>query len=303
MAPLCPAGLTGGVLWWHHVRRSQIPSLARRSHAARPPDPLHLPHGPVGAACCPPSAWSGRSTTATGRSSTPARAASRCTGYVVDGADAGRGRHARYLRRRGRRSGGVRAPHQRGRRRGRDHPGRAGQRPPRRHLPHHGRGRVRFLRGQGRAHGAQCAEADPALAVVEVWFRRTPSPPLKPCGTSAPGCARSRAPAPRNADTNTDTNTAESEAFTAKNGGVLMVGAASGAGRVPAWASNTPATSPPCATASTRRDTRRRSLRKPPSPRCTWPTPTLTVPPPTRRSGFPRHPRRSEPRQCEPTAM
>ena len=74
-------------------------------------------------------------------------------------------------------------------------------------------------------------EADPGVAVVGVWFsedavaaaqtlRHIGARPRPVPGTGAVG----------NADKNTDADTAESEAFTAKNGGVLMVGAGTGAG-------------------------------------------------------------------------
>ncbi|MDN4642995.1 VOC family protein [Arthrobacter sp. PsM3] len=79
---------------------------------------------------------------------------------------------------------------------------------------------------------AGSAEADPDLAVVAVWFsedavaaartlRDIGARPRPIPGSSAVG----------NADTNTDVDTVESEAFTAKNGGILMVGTATGAGR------------------------------------------------------------------------
>ncbi|MDJ0353039.1 VOC family protein [Pseudarthrobacter sp. PH31-O2] len=65
------------------------------------------------------------------------------------------------------------------------------------------------------------ADADPGIAVVEVWFSEdavTAAQTLRDIG------ARPR-PAPG------DPDAVESEAFTAKNGGVLMVGAGTGAGR------------------------------------------------------------------------
>jgi hypothetical protein len=65
------------------------------------------------------------------------------------------------------------------------------------------------------AHGAQCADADPALAVVGVWF--TPDPGAATATLQDIG-ARFR-PVP-DADETAD--------FTAKNGGVLMVRPASG---------------------------------------------------------------------------
>jgi hypothetical protein len=68
------------------------------------------------------------------------------------------------------------------------------------------------------AHGAQCADADPALAVVEVWF--TPD---------AAGAAQTlRNMGARLRPTPDDDETAD---FTAKNGGVLMVRPASGTAR------------------------------------------------------------------------
>ncbi len=71
------------------------------------------------------------------------------------------------------------------------------------------------------AHGAQCADADPALAVVEVWF--TPDPAAAEQTLRKMG-ARLR-PVPDNDDTDFI------PAFTAKNGGVLMVRPAAGAAR------------------------------------------------------------------------
>jgi hypothetical protein len=68
------------------------------------------------------------------------------------------------------------------------------------------------------AHGAQCADADPALAVVEVWFTPDAAAAAQTLRTMG---ARLR-PAPD------DDETAD---FTAKNGGVLMVRPASGAPR------------------------------------------------------------------------
>ncbi|MET4095491.1 VOC family protein [Arthrobacter sp. UYCu712] len=68
------------------------------------------------------------------------------------------------------------------------------------------------------AHGAQCADADPALAVVEVWFTPDAAAAARTLRTMG---ARLR-PAPD------DDETAD---FTAKNGGVLMVRPAGGAAR------------------------------------------------------------------------
>lgn len=65
------------------------------------------------------------------------------------------------------------------------------------------------------AHGAQCADADPALAVVAVWFSPDPEAAAR---TLRHVGARPR-PNPDNDET------AE---FTAKNGGILMVRPASG---------------------------------------------------------------------------
>ena len=72
-------------------------------------------------------------------------------------------------------------------------------------------------------------EADPGLAVVGVWFSEdavAAAQTLRNIGARprpVPGVAAG------NADTD-DTATAESEAFAAKNGGILMVGAGTGAG-------------------------------------------------------------------------
>jgi hypothetical protein len=68
------------------------------------------------------------------------------------------------------------------------------------------------------AHGAQCADADPALAVVEVWF----TPDAAAAGQTLRNMGARLRPAPD------DDETAD---FTAKNGGVLMVRPASGAAR------------------------------------------------------------------------
>jgi len=68
------------------------------------------------------------------------------------------------------------------------------------------------------AHGAQCAEADPALAVVEVWF----TPDAAAAAQTLRNMGARLRPAPD------DDETAD---FTAKNGGVLMVRPASGAAR------------------------------------------------------------------------
>ena len=68
------------------------------------------------------------------------------------------------------------------------------------------------------AHGAQCADADPALAVVEVWF----TPDAAAAAQTLRNMGARLRPAPD------DDETAD---FTAKNGGVLMVRPASGAAR------------------------------------------------------------------------
>jgi len=68
------------------------------------------------------------------------------------------------------------------------------------------------------AHGAQCADADPALAVVEVWF----TPDAASAAQTLRNMGARLRPAPD------DDETAD---FTAKNGGVLMVRPASGAAR------------------------------------------------------------------------
>ena len=68
------------------------------------------------------------------------------------------------------------------------------------------------------AHGAQCADADPALAVVEVWF----TPDAAAAAETLRNMGARLRPAPD------DDETAD---FTAKNGGVLMVRPASGAAR------------------------------------------------------------------------
>ena len=68
------------------------------------------------------------------------------------------------------------------------------------------------------AHGAQCADADPALAVVEVWF----TPDAAAAEQTLRNMGARLRPAPD------DDETAD---FTAKNGGVLMVRPASGAAR------------------------------------------------------------------------
>ncbi len=66
------------------------------------------------------------------------------------------------------------------------------------------------------AHGAQCADADPALAVVEVWF----SPDAAAAAQTLRNMGARLRPVPD------DDETAD---FTAKNGGVLMVRPGSGA--------------------------------------------------------------------------
>jgi hypothetical protein len=68
------------------------------------------------------------------------------------------------------------------------------------------------------ADGAQCADADPALAVVEVWF----TPDAAAAAQTLRDMGARLRPAPD------DDETAD---FTAKNGGVLMVRPASGAPR------------------------------------------------------------------------
>jgi hypothetical protein len=68
------------------------------------------------------------------------------------------------------------------------------------------------------AHGAQCADADPALAVVAVWYTADPEAATR---TMLHIGARPR-PVPDNDET---------ADFTAKNGGVLLVRAASGPSR------------------------------------------------------------------------
>ena len=60
------------------------------------------------------------------------------------------------------------------------------------------------------AHGAQCADADPALAVVEVWF----TPDAAAAAQTLRNMGARLRPSPD------DDETAD---FTAKNGGVLMV--------------------------------------------------------------------------------
>ena len=73
------------------------------------------------------------------------------------------------------------------------------------------------------------AAADPGLAVVGVWFSEdavAATRTLRDIG------ARPRPlPGSGTGVDNADTDTAESEAFTAKNGGILMVGAGAGTGR------------------------------------------------------------------------
>lgn len=68
------------------------------------------------------------------------------------------------------------------------------------------------------AHGANCADADPALAVVAVWFTEDPA--------GAASALRSIGAQPRPVPDNDETAD-----FTAKNGGVLMVRPATGADR------------------------------------------------------------------------
>ena len=68
------------------------------------------------------------------------------------------------------------------------------------------------------------AEADPGIAVVAVWFSEdavAAARTLRDIGAK---------PRPLPGSGSGDLNTAESEAFTAKNGGILMVGAGSGTG-------------------------------------------------------------------------
>lgn len=68
------------------------------------------------------------------------------------------------------------------------------------------------------AHGAQCADADPELAVVEVWF----SPDAAAAAQTLRNMGAHLRPVPD------DDETAD---FTAKNGGVLMVRPGSGTAR------------------------------------------------------------------------
>jgi hypothetical protein len=68
------------------------------------------------------------------------------------------------------------------------------------------------------AHGAQCADADPGLAVVEVWL----TPDAEAAARTLRNMGARLRPVPD------DDETAD---FTAKNGGVLMVRPASGAPR------------------------------------------------------------------------
>lgn len=70
---------------------------------------------------------------------------------------------------------------------------------------------------------AGSAEADPGIAVVAVWFAEDAAAAAQTLRNIG---ARPR-PVPGNG---AGINTAESEAFTAKNGGILMVGAGAGAG-------------------------------------------------------------------------
>lgn len=73
---------------------------------------------------------------------------------------------------------------------------------------------------------AGSAEADPGLAVVGVWFAADPTAAAR---TLRDIGARPRpAPGAPDADAGADTDGVETEAFTAKNGGVLMVGTAAG---------------------------------------------------------------------------
>lgn len=67
------------------------------------------------------------------------------------------------------------------------------------------------------------AEADPALAVVGVWFSED--------AAAAAQTLRSIGALPRPVPGSGGTDTSESEAFTTKNGGILMVGAGAGPGR------------------------------------------------------------------------
>ena len=99
------------------------------------------------------------------------------------------------------------------------HPGGAHQGRPRRDLPRHRRGRFQLPRRHRPPHGAHGADADPALAVVGVWFTAD-------AGRRRPDAAEHRAPG--SGPPPDDDETAD---FTAKNGGVLMVRPAAGAAR------------------------------------------------------------------------
>ena len=71
------------------------------------------------------------------------------------------------------------------------------------------------------------AAADPGISVVGVWFSEdavAATRTLRDIGALP-------RPLPGSGVGNADADTAESEAFTAKNGGILMVGAGTGAGR------------------------------------------------------------------------
>lgn len=70
---------------------------------------------------------------------------------------------------------------------------------------------------------AKSAEADPGLAVVGVWFAED--------ATIAAQTLRNIGALPRAVPGRDDTDSGDTETFAAKNGGILMVGAGTGAGR------------------------------------------------------------------------
>lgn len=73
------------------------------------------------------------------------------------------------------------------------------------------------------------ADADPGLAVVGVWFSEDAVAAARTLRDI--GAVPRPVPGSVAVGTNTDADTAESEAFTAKNGGVLMLGTGTGPGQ------------------------------------------------------------------------
>ena len=216
----------------------------RSNDAACPPDPLHFPHGPVGAAPHPISVWSRPSTRPPGGSSTPARAGSRSISprraprrtapraSAVEGAATWTDGSPERTNEAARRTHYSARRHHR-----RAHRARTTARPAASPPRTDSASWPTRPRAQPTAVGA-ARGAIPALAVVGVWFSEDAAAAAQTLREhwrpAAPGRSR---------------DDDETRGFHGEERRVLMVRRRPAARPAPAWASNTPATSTPCGTA------------------------------------------------------